>query len=67
MRIRNWRLLADGVEVTSGTLAGFRRIALFDTVAPREVKLVVACPACCASAKQQSPVTRITLRNRPQR
>ena len=64
MRIRCWKLLADGVEVASGTLAGFRRIALFDTIAPREVKLI-ACPVRCASAQREARITRIALRNTP--
>ncbi len=66
MRIRSWKLLADSAEVASGTIAGFRRIARFDTIAPREVKLVVACPVRCAPAQWKAPVRQITLRNSPQ-
>ena len=67
MRIRSWKLLADGAEVASGTIAGFRRIARFDTIAPRVVKLVVTCPVRCALAQWKKTVRKIALRNSPQR
>ena len=56
MRIRAWKLLADGGEVASGTLVGFRRIARFATITPRKLQLLVT--ECVG----QPAITQISLR-----